>query len=302
MRGFLSINLLLVCLIAYSGCAYQEDVVLLKKELISLRDNVAVENRELGKRVKTSEDKLKEFDTDLKRKQADLEADQKNLLTEVQSIKGMFEENEVKSKKMSPEIEQLRKNLTVSIQSLGDRLTEIEKKVYTSSGGSSPKETAPSQPVQQHKEDLITSPETKASSETPVPVEEGKPSDEELYYKEAYQEYLQGEYEKSREKFKKYLGLYPDSKNAANAQYWIGECFYSQKKYEEAIVGFFEIIKKYPKGSKVAAAYLKQGMAFIELGGKENKENAKNSFQKVIKDFPDSAEAKIASEKMAQIK
>ena len=300
MREFLSINLLLFCVITYSGCAYQEDVILLKKEMISLRDNVAVENRETEKRVKASEEKLKELDTDLKRKQADLEADQKNLLLEVQSIKGMFEENEVKNKRMSPDIEQLRKNLTVSIQSLGDRLTELEKKTYTPS--SSPKETAPTQPVQQHNENIISSPEEKGSSEVSVPVEEGKPSEEEFYYKEAYQEYLQGEYEKSREKFKKYLELYPDSKNSVNAQYWIGECFYSQKKYEEAIVAFFEIIKKYPKGSKVAAAYLKQGMAFIELGGKENKENAKNSFQKLIKEFPASAEAKIASEKMVQIK
>jgi hypothetical protein len=85
--------------------------------MISLRDNVAVQNRETEKRVKASEEKLKELDTDLKRKQADLEADQKNLLLEIQSIKGMFEENEVKSKRVSPEIEQLKK-FTVSIMSL----------------------------------------------------------------------------------------------------------------------------------------------------------------------------------------
>ncbi|OGL38920.1 MAG: tol-pal system protein YbgF [Candidatus Schekmanbacteria bacterium RIFCSPHIGHO2_02_FULL_38_11] len=302
MRGFLSINLLLFCLMVYSGCAYHEDVVLLRKELISLRDNVAAENMELGRRVKTSEEKLKELDSGLKRKQADLEADQKNLLTEVQSIKGLIEESEIKSKKISPDIEQIRKNLTVIIQSLGDRLTELEKKIYIPSGTNPSKETSTAIQPQQNKQNESASPENKVSSETTVPVEEEKPTDEEVLYSEACKEFFDGEYEKAREKFKEYLELYSSSKNAGTAQYWIGECYYSQKKYEEAIVEFFEVIKKYPKGSKVAAAYLKQGIAFIELGGKENKENAKNSFQKVIKEFPDSIEAKIASDKMAQIK
>ncbi|MFW5901529.1 MAG: tetratricopeptide repeat protein, partial [Thermodesulfobacteriota bacterium] len=51
-------------------------------------------------------------------------------------------------------------------------------------------------------------------------------------------------------------------------------------------------------GNKVAAAYLKQGIAFQELG---ETGNAKLVLKELIRKFPDSNEAGIARKKIAAI-
>ena len=48
--------------------------------------------------------------------------------------------------------------------------------------------------------------------------------------------------------------------------YWIGECYYAQKKYPDAISTFNELIAKYKDGDKVPAAMLKKGYALVETG------------------------------------
>ena len=283
----------------FAGCAYKSDMDLVSRELFSLRDTTTREDKNMDNRIKSVEDKLIALGNELKQKQADLEADQKNILIEVQSVKGLIEESEVKSKKVPANLDEFRKNLTVSIGSLEERLAEIEKKIYASSVENTAKTTPEISPAPpQNAQVNVPAPEVKAQPEGEAVKQENKPSEEDVY-KEAYQNFLQGEFEKARQKFIKYLEDYPNSKNAGNAQYWIGECFYSQKKYEEAIIEFFKVIKKYPKGNKVAAAYLKQGMSFMELG---DKKNAKNSFTKILTEYKNSDEAKIAAEKIAAIK
>jgi tol-pal system protein YbgF len=63
-----------------------------------------------------------------------------------------------------------------------------------------------------------------------------------------------------------YLRKYPDTPLSDNAQYWIGECYYTQRDFNNAILAFYDVTRRYPKGDKVCAAMLKQGLAFAELG------------------------------------
>jgi TolA-binding protein len=58
------------------------------------------------------------------------------------------------------------------------------------------------------------------------------------------------------------------------------------------------VIEKYPKGNKVPAAYLKQGLSFFKLG--ENA-NAKLVLNELIKRFPESSEADAARQHVKQI-
>ncbi len=51
---------------------------------------------------------------------------------------------------------------------------------------------------------------------------------------------------------------FPQSDLADNAQYWIGECFYSQKKFQEAKEGFAAVAEHFPFGNKVPDALYKE--------------------------------------------
>ena len=86
---------------------------------------------------------------------------------------------------------------------------------------------------------------------------------------------------------------------AANAHYWLGETYYNEKKYDQAVLEFQEVIKKFPGKEKVPAAMLKQGMAFKEMG---DAKSARYLFKKLIEQFPTADETKIAKEKLKDLK
>jgi TolA-binding protein len=59
------------------------------------------------------------------------------------------------------------------------------------------------------------------------------------------------------------------------------------------------VIEKYPKGNKVPASLLKQGFAFLNLG---DKSNSRLILEELIRKYPKSNEAKIARDKLKDLK
>ncbi len=117
-------------------------------------------------------------------------------------------------------------------------------------------------------------------------------------YSVAYNDYLKGNYDLAVESFKLYRQQFPESPLADNALYWIGECRYSQRKFEEAIDAFDELILTYPQGDKAAAAYLKKGLSFIELG---RKPEALAALKLLVAKYPLEEEARIAQDKIREL-
>jgi len=138
---------------------------------------------------------------------------------------------------------------------------------------------------------------TSEQNEEKETTESKKPTSEELYQK-AYNDFKKGDINTARIGFRKYLRVFPDTEYSDNAQYWIAESFFIEKKYREAILEFEEVLRKYPKGNKVPGALLKQGLAFYRLG---DKNSARLLFEKVIKDHPGSNEAKVAKKELGKL-
>jgi tol-pal system protein YbgF len=104
-----------------------------------------------------------------------------------------------------------------------------------------------------------------------------------------------GDSGKARELLTKFLDQNPKHKLAANAHYWLGETYYSEKNFEQSILEFQEVIKNFPEKDKVPAAMLKQGMAFKEMG---DSKSSLYIYKKLTEEYPKSEEAKIAREKL----
>ena len=64
-------------------------------------------------------------------------------------------------------------------------------------------------------------------------------------YKTGKQAFDEGRYDVAREKFKELLSKYPKSENADNAQFWVGEIYYREKYYAEAIMEYQKVIENY---------------------------------------------------------
>ena len=117
-------------------------------------------------------------------------------------------------------------------------------------------------------------------------------------YSVAYNDYLKGNYDLAVDSFKLYRQQFPESPLADNALYWIGECRYSQRKFEEAIDAFDDLILTYPQGDKAAAAHLKKGLSFIELG---RKPEALAALKLLVAKYPLEEEARIAQDKIREL-
>lgn len=123
--------------------------------------------------------------------------------------------------------------------------------------------------------------------------------DKATMYAAAYQTFKGGNYTKAREAFQGFLAAYPAGEYSDNAQFWIGECYFFEKKYEKAILEYEKVTKKFPSSNKVPYALLKQGISFQSLG---DKASAKLLLQQVIRDYPNTSQARIARSKLQEIK
>ncbi len=114
----------------------------------------------------------------------------------------------------------------------------------------------------------------------------------------AYADYSKGNYELAVMGFADFLKTHAEHPLAPDAQYWIGECYFSQGKFKDAAEAFDRTIKSWPMCEKAAPALLKKGLAQMELG---QTSRAVPTFQKVVEEHPDSEEARIAAARLQQL-
>jgi tol-pal system protein YbgF len=81
---------------------------------------------------------------------------------------------------------------------------------------------------------------------------------------------------------------YPDDALAPAAQLWIGEAYYLQRDYRQALVELKRVMDAYPRSPKVADALLKTGLCRRALG---DRPGASAAWEQLVKDYPASAAA-----------
>lgn len=91
--------------------------------------------------------------------------------------------------------------------------------------------------------------------------------------------------------FRKFEQDYPNGRYKANADYWIGECLYSQGKLQDALAQFQNVNTVYPTHHKNADALLKAGMTLSRLG---DQAGAQEKYRTLINTFPNTEAARRA--------
>ncbi len=112
---------------------------------------------------------------------------------------------------------------------------------------------------------------------------EPAPSQVEIQYQAARELYLKRKYDAAILSFQELISRYPTNDLAANAQYWIGECFYDRDSFVKAIDEFQKVIDFYPTSKKAPDAQLKVGLCYQQLG---KVEQARLEIQRIGKMYP----------------
>jgi tol-pal system protein YbgF len=110
-------------------------------------------------------------------------------------------------------------------------------------------------------------------------------------YHNALRDYTTGNYDLSRQEFSDYIAHFPASDLASNSQFYLGELYYVQDDYKNAIVAYDLVLSKYPQSLKLAAALLKRGQAEIAL---KEKTTGIRDLREVVGKFPGSDESRRA--------
>jgi tol-pal system protein YbgF len=126
----------------------------------------------------------------------------------------------------------------------------------------------------------------------------GNGADPQSLYNAAYNDYLKGGYDLSLREFQEYLTNFPNTDLSDNATYWIGECYYRQKRYRQAVEQFEAVLNRYPRSDKAAGATLKKGYAQLELG---ERQQGVAQLRQVVRLYATSDEANLARQRLREL-
>ena len=124
------------------------------------------------------------------------------------------------------------------------------------------------------------------------------PESEKNAYTSAYLALKSGRYDEASQAFKSLLLKHPQGEYADQANYWLGESYFSQQKMKQAIDAFKKVANNYPDSAKHPAALLKLASAYQESN---RKGDAKAVLQRLINQHPESNAAEQARTRLKAI-
>ncbi len=260
-------------LLGLAGCASQSDVRNLQSDMDELKSRMFRMEKDLGGLTREGIEKsIKGFQKDMdaaRKGTADLQATLDSAKVDMQVLTGKVDDMALLAKKPAEDVAFLKEDLDRRLAAMEHQMQKLEKSLD---------------------ELQKKGPEAK--------MQEIEKSPDALYQK-GLDTFRGGDAQKARDLLSRFIELYPNHELAANAHYWLGETYYSEKKYDQAILEFQQTIKNFPKKEKVPAAMLKQAMAFKELG---DAKSARYVLKKLQEEFPQSEEAVRAKEKLKELK
>lgn len=266
-------------LVSLAGCASQSSFDNARSDIDSIKSHLFSIDRDLAtvrEESKTSAVAIeKGFKADVfavRKMSADIQATIDSTKGEMQALNGKLDDTLRSVKKPAEDLARYREDADKRIIALEERI--LKQQVILESLTKKMAELAKAK-----KEETVAAPDS-------------------LYLK-GLDSLKAGDVVTARDQFTKFLDQNPKHDLAANAHYWIGETYYSEKNFESAILSYQEVIKSYPGKDKVVAAMLKQAMSFEAI---KDSKSAKYVLKKLVEGFPKSEEAKKAKVLLKEIK
>ena len=261
------------------ACVTSSDVEKLQSQIADLQDQLAQIKRTASSKedVQNVNTKIADQTATLVKSNAQVVAKVDQMEDRVQNVTGSLEQTNYR-------IDKLAEQMTQAQHDIEDLRAGVQRSAPPAAAGPAGA-AAPGAPVAPMAEVNVTPPQ--GSGESPLAT-----------YQAAYRDYQRGNYDLAIQGFRDFADHNAQSDLAANALYWIGESYFSQKKYAEAVQQFDSVVTKYPQSVKVPGALLKKGYAYQALG---EKAQAIVQLQYVVHEYPKSPEAALAKQKLKQL-
>ena len=251
------------------GCVPMERELRVDQDILSLKSRLNSLEQGVERQGQGRESIERQVDG-MARRQADLQASQDALRVELQTVRGLLDDATARRREEQETLLLTQKDAALRLGNIDGRLLKVEKDLL----------------------DLRSLQMAKAAEPAVTAL-----AAETLYEQGRDLILNKNDVSKGRTTLEEFIKARPQSELVPNAYYWIGEAYYSEKNFENAIVQFQDVIEKYPAHSKASAALYKQALAFEALG--EGKKTTA-LLKKLIETYPASDEAKKAKERAGE--
>lgn len=241
------------------------DIKALSEEINDLRDKTKLQSVEFERRLDQARQNLPEIRLELDRMHSDLQ--RLTHIVELSQRRGSLEANEEKT--ISLELRYIKLRLDRLEASLSLPPLKPPSGLEPEDGPSATDEEKPEEGPQ-----------------TTLPEEQ---------YETAKTLYDKGLYKAAQTSLDEFIKKFPESEQAPAAQYYIGECYYQQREYEDAIFEYQKVIKKYGQSRWISNALLKQALSFQAIG---DKTTAKLLLQKLAREYPQTYSGREAKKRL----
>ncbi|MDX2346371.1 MAG: tol-pal system protein YbgF [Legionella sp.] len=205
---------------------------------------------------------------------------------------------------LQQELSELRGQLEVQTHALQtlkkqqlDFYQDLDKRLRDNPNTTSSASNHAANPIDINSVDINT--DTNADTLTQNTAPRGNPADEQISYLAAYELVKNKEFDKGIMAMKHFIQQYPRGGYTANAHYWLGELYMVKQSFPDAIQQFETVLKTFPSSSKSSASSLKLGYA-LAASGQTNA--ARERLKAVIRDYPDTHAAQLATSKLESFK
>jgi tol-pal system protein YbgF len=269
---------ILVAGLLLSSCVVTQQDLQMQRDLLEMKRRLAEAERAVKELQDDTSGGVRAHVETLAGNQADFQAELDGLRVDLQSMQGRTGDQERINDELRQDLTLLRDELSLQVADHEQRLAKLDAGMAAASAAPPAVSPSPTPAV--------------APPVATTPAGESAP---ELYDRALKKIREEQDFKAGRELMEAFLKRYPEHDLAVNAAYWIGETYYAEKNYEQAILQFEEIIQKYGDHPKVASAMLKQALAFESTG---DQATAKLLLQRVIERYPLSDEAGKAKQKL----
>jgi tol-pal system protein YbgF len=107
-----------------------------------------------------------------------------------------------------------------------------------------------------------------------------------------------GSYDRAIASFREVVTNYPAGDLASNAQFWIGESYYTKGDLESAVTAYRKVLSDWPLSRKAPDAMVKLGFSLSDL--RRNGE-ARNMLEDVVRKYPGTPAAQLATDRLKRL-
>jgi tol-pal system protein YbgF len=179
--------------------------------------------------------------------------------------------------------------LQTALREFAERMNELEERLQQ------PAAAPPATPAPVGDASAIVPGTAPGAAAAPAPAPAAPPPPPRELYSQAYADYARGNYDLAIQEYREYLRNYPNTDLSDNAQYWIGECYFSKQRYAEAIDAWNNLLREYPASDKIPDARYKKGVTLERLG---RRREALVEYRNVVERYPNSEAGRKAREKL----